>query len=112
VPEGGLRAALRPPAFFGLRVAISNFDRDGDIAAPGVFITSTYLDDWYATFDGTSMSSPHVAGAAALYVHNHRHASPQAVKQAARLGGAGPIPQGPRPDRERQLALDPHAELC
>ena len=35
--------------------------------APGVDITSTVLDGKTATYSGTSMASPHVAGVAALY---------------------------------------------
>ncbi len=37
-----------------------------EIAAPGVAITSTVLNNGYATWDGTSMATPHVAGVAAL----------------------------------------------
>ncbi len=39
-----------------------------DLAAPGVAIYSTYKDGSYATWSGTSMASPHVAGLAALYI--------------------------------------------
>lgn len=48
--------------------SFSNFGADVDMAAPGNSIYSTYLNNQYATFSGTSMASPHVAGAAALYV--------------------------------------------
>lgn len=37
-----------------------------EISAPGVAITSTVLNNGYATWDGTSMATPHVAGVAAL----------------------------------------------
>ncbi|HEX8636602.1 MAG TPA: S8 family peptidase, partial [Pyrinomonadaceae bacterium] len=37
-----------------------------DVAAPGAGILSTYASPLYATLSGTSMASPHAAGAAAL----------------------------------------------
>lgn len=49
-------------AYFSQRL-----DRDNFIFAPGTYINSTYTDaDGFERFSGTSMASPHVAGAVAL----------------------------------------------
>jgi subtilisin len=58
----------------------SNFGAAVDIAAPGVCILSTWLAGGYNTISGTSMATPHVAGAAALYIASHPGESPAQVK--------------------------------
>ncbi|MPY78276.1 MAG: S8 family serine peptidase [Actinophytocola sp.] len=65
----------------------SNYGEDVDVIAPGVCIESTWLDGGYNTISGTSMASPHAAGAAALYTANNPSASPEQVKRALQNAG-------------------------
>ncbi|HET9260049.1 MAG TPA: S8 family serine peptidase [Acidimicrobiia bacterium] len=72
----------------------SNYGPTVDIAAPGVCIFSTHLDDGYTTYSGTSMASPFVAGAIARYIAENDlptddRADVNAIK-AAVLGAAVP----------------------
>ncbi|MGW1710519.1 S8 family serine peptidase [Streptomyces sp. NPDC002206] len=64
-----------------------------DLAAPGVAITAARAggrgDDAYTSLSGTSMATPHVAGAAAILDEAHPGWTPQRVK-AALVSAANP----------------------
>jgi len=64
------------------RASFSNFGSCTDIFAPGVNIKSDWLNGGTNTISGTSMATPHVAGAAALYLADHPAATPQQVRDA------------------------------
>jgi subtilisin family serine protease len=51
--------------------SFSNYGPKVDISAPGVSIYSTWKGNGYNTISGTSMASPHVAGAVAVIKHNN-----------------------------------------
>jgi subtilisin len=65
----------------------SNFGSDIDLIAPGVCILSSAPNNGLNTFSGTSMASPHVAGAAALYKSTNPTATPAQVKTALQNAG-------------------------
>ena len=80
--------------------SFSNFGAGVDISGPGVNITSAWNTTNTATntISGTSMSSPHVCGAAALYLEANPTATPAAVSAglvaAATTGVITSLPSG------------------
>ncbi|HEY0602712.1 MAG TPA: S8 family peptidase [Herpetosiphonaceae bacterium] len=59
--------------------SFTNYGSCVEIYAPGVNITSTWLNGGTNTISGTSMAAPHVAGAGALYLAGNPGASPSTV---------------------------------
>lgn len=83
--------------------SFSNFGNVVDLGAPGVNIFSTWKGGAYNTISGTSMATPHVAGAAALYIKSHPGALWSQVRDGLRavaetLGNGHTDPSGLHPE--------------
>ncbi len=99
---GGLGAAMG----YGADDTFATFSNYGsiiDIGAPGVSIFSTWKGGGYNTISGTSMATPHVAGAAALYLNAHPGSTWAQVRDGLRaaaeaLGAGHADPSGRHPE--------------
>jgi subtilisin family serine protease len=88
----------------------SNFGPAVDLIAPGKCIRSTYPTtkdaSGYRTLSGTSMASPHVAGAIALYKVLFPHATPAQVQAGLRAAGTQNWLTSSDPDGNPEPLLD------
>jgi subtilisin family serine protease len=87
------------------RPSFSNFGTCTDIFAPGVAITSAWNsgDTATNTISGTSMASPHVAGAAALWLALHPADSPAQVASGLLAAATPNVVTNPGPGSPNRL---------
>jgi subtilisin family serine protease len=78
------------------KASYSNYGSTVDIFAPGSSILAGYntSDTATATLSGTSMATPHVAGAAAVYLAGHTSATPATVAGALVAGATSNVLTG------------------
>jgi subtilisin family serine protease len=72
----------------------SNFGTMIDVSAPGVSVLSTSNTGGTTSMSGTSMASPHVAGALALYRANNPSASGTTAMSAVKSNTSGTSSKG------------------
>ena len=83
----------------------SNYGADVDLIAPGRCVLSTYKHKRYAWMSGTSMASPHVTGAVAVYRAMFPRATPQQVRLALEAVATRDWRTGTDPDRTNEKAV-------
>lgn len=66
----------------GNRASFSQYNNQVEVAAPGVAVRSTTPGNNYASFNGTSMATPHVSAVYALVWSQHRQCSAAQIRNA------------------------------
>ena len=67
-------------ATFSARGPVSPFYQKPDLVAPGVFVNTTSLKNFYNITSGTSYAAPHVSGAIALLLEKNPELTPHEIK--------------------------------
>ncbi|MCX4691231.1 S8 family peptidase [Streptomyces sp. NBC_01408] len=116
------------------KASYSNYGSILDIFAPGSSITSTWGtgDTATNTISGTSMASPHVAGAAAVYLSQNPGSTPAQISSGLvaastpnvvtgpgtgspnrllNIGGGGTVPPGPRFENAADFAINDNSTV-
>ncbi|MEU9236424.1 S8 family peptidase [Streptomyces subrutilus] len=116
------------------KASYSNYGSILDIFAPGSSITSTWGtgDTATNTISGTSMASPHVAGAAALYLSQNPGSTPAQIRDGLvaastpnvvtspgtgspnrllNVGAGGTVPPGPKFENTADYAINDNATV-
>lgn len=85
--------------------SFSNFGSVVDLYAPGSDITSDWKDSDTATktISGTSMATPHVVGAAAVYLAGHPSATPAQTAAALTAAATAGAVSNPSPGTANKL---------
>jgi subtilisin family serine protease len=83
----------------------SDYGPDIDLIAPGRCVLSTYMGKRYAFMSGTSMATPHVTGAAAIYRSMYPNAKPAQVRLALQAVGKLDWRVGTDPDAQHEKAV-------
>ena len=92
----------------------SNYGPGSNVSAPGQAIASSFPDDQFAVFDGTSMAAPIIAGTVALMKSQNKNISITEVLpilQQSGRGVSGTVPPMVQVDRALQMQRDGNVAL-
>jgi serine protease len=69
----------------GNRASFSQYNNQVEVAAPGVGVRSTTSGNTYASYNGTSMATPHASAVYALVWSQHRQCTAQQIRKVVNL---------------------------